>query len=529
MNTARIASQAPAAALPPAAPVAPAARPEVVSEVQDQVSLGAAPQAPPATAAAAPAPAPAAPAAASAAPAAPSVPSTLFLEEPHRYEEVAGVPGMAVATVHAEDMATPQARQILGSEMLQYLSAFPSTTAVLTVAPGERQSSVMVAGKPDAVAQARLQGVYQVVQHLASSDSIKAAAKVYPSEFHAVKAENAEGTLHSLRLPGPQTAETVSTALAEGGQPMQYEQVRQLIHNLPPGRIALLVPGPSAAGKSGVASKIAEFAKEVGRNTVDLMGDMYFKDVDQPEYPKTATGSHYWDHVEFMDMGKLKNDIADLVGKGEAETPVYNFQDVRPGGWRMPTTVTGFREEQPKHMAMGENDILVIDSLHAANEEIVEHLEGMGLPHATIYLDSPSADDRLLRRLVRDYESRGGRTPKETFDIWDLTTWPGEKDFVRPTILQLDPAQDVFLITKFPKDLGLDRAQLEKRSAEMAELGLAPSYEAYGAKTEDLPALARKEEARLNAIVADEKAEPKDKARAQTALDRLRQSPKYQA
>lgn len=517
MEIVRITSaQAPVAT---SAPAAPAPRQEAPAEVQDQVTLGTAPSRKSATPAT-PAPTTPAPAPERCGTPAPP-PETLMMEE------VPGVPGMLIGDVEPSKMANPQARQILAEEMLQYLGAFPSATAVITVAPGETASEVMVANRPDAVAQAKLAGVYQVVQHLASSDSVKENARRYPSSFQAVKAENADKTVHSLRLPGPQTAATVAASLSEGGKPMQYEQLRNLIHNLPQGRIALLVPGPSAAGKSGVASKIAEFAKEVGRNTVDLMGDMYFKDVDQPDYPKTATGSHYWDHVEFMDIAKLKSDIGDLVGKGEAETPVYNFQDVRPGGWRMPTTVTGFREEKPQHMEMGPNDILVIDSLHAANEEIVEHLEGMGLPHATVYLDSPSSDDRLLRRLVRDYESRGGRLPHESFDIWDLTTWPGERDFVRPTILQLDPAQDVFLITKFPKDLGLDRAQLEQRSKEMAEYGIPPSYEAYGAKVEDLPALARKEESRLAAIVADEKADPKDKSRAQTALDRLRKAPKY--
>src|SRR5690606_5036552 len=98
-------------------------------------------------------------------------------------------------------------------------------------------------------------------------------------------------------------------------------------------------------------------------------------------------------------------------------------------------------------ISLGAEDLLVIDSLHAANEEIVSHLNKLGLEHATIYMDSPQADDRLLRRMVRDYEHRGGRLPHESFDIWDLTTWPGEKDFIRPTILQMDPAKDVFLVT----------------------------------------------------------------------------------
>lgn len=125
---------------------------------------------------------------------------------------------------------------------------------------------------------------------------------------------------------------------------------------------------------------------------------------------------------------------------------------------------------------------LVLDSIHATSPEIMGHLEELGLSFVAVYADSAQPEDRLLRRIVRDYESRGGRAPEETIRMWDLTTWPGEVEFVRPTILNLDPVEDLFLVTQFPDDLGLSREELEERSRLLADLGVPPTYEAYAAR-----------------------------------------------
>lgn len=416
--------------------------------------------------------------------------------------------------------------------MKQAMRAWPQLTAVVGVGQSDgRQTRITVASRPGAVGKNRLEGIYEIVQRLASSDLVKEQARAYPSEFHTVRPLDSRGTLHELRLPGPQSAASVEALLADGGQWNRNDQVRRLIHELPRGRrVAVLIAGPSAAGKSTLIREIQQYAAEVGRKVVALQGDMYFKDVDTPGYPKTRRGTHYWDHVDFMDMDRFKSDIGQLIAKGCADTPVYNFQDVRPGGWRIPgINVTGYREPESRRLELGPEDILVIDSLHAANSEVVEHLRKLGLPHRTIYLDSPRADDRLLRRIVRDYARRGGRMPAETLDIWDLTTWPGEKEFVRPTILNLDPDQDVFLITHFPDDLGLSREEMEARAVLLDQYGLAPTYEAFRVPEGELPALARAEEKRLEQVLASPEAGEREKATAKRELERLRSAPRYAA
>ncbi|HXE73619.1 MAG TPA: hypothetical protein VNO81_13240 [Candidatus Nitrosotenuis sp.] len=527
MSTIRPTSQATLSAAPAAAPRPAPGHPEI----RDQVSLqgATAPEKAPAAPEKSLAPAGSAkslPTPASAAEARPAPPTTLLMEEP-RFEPVPGVPHIAVATVSPAEMARPQA---LAADMKAQMKAWPSLKAVISVASdGTGESQLLVASRPEAIKASRLEGVYEVVQRLASSKSIKEQARTYPCRFDVVHPLDKEGTLHQMHLAGRHDARSVAAALAEGGRINDLDQVRDLVHHLPRGkRVALLIAGPSAAGKSTIIKAVKQYAAEIGRNVTELMGDMYFKDVDQPGLPQTPKNTPYWDHIEFMDMPRFKEDIARLIKEGEADTPVYNFQDVRPGGWRIPTPFTGFREDKPRHIKLGDEDILVIDSLHAANAEIISHLDKMGLDHATLYLDAPTAETRLVRRLVRDYAERGGRLPKDGLDIWDNTTWPGEVEFVRPTILQMDPGYDTFLTQRFPKDVELDRAQLEERVALLDQYGLPPTYESIGAPAEQLGQMARDEEKRLEGVIADPATSEADRSRAQKALERLRSAPRYQ-
>jgi adenosine deaminase len=415
-------------------------------------------------------------------------------------------------------------------QMMRHMRAWPSVTSVIAVGKkGKGKSRILVGSRPDAIRGGSLQDVYEVMKRLSSSPSIKEAAKRWPSGFHVVKALNAEGTLHEVQLPGGQTPETLSLSLKEGGAPNRLDQVRALVESLPKGRrVALLLAGPSGAGKSSLIGQIRDFAKGQGRSVTDLQGDMYFNDIDSPKLPRTPDGSPYWDSTENMDMTRFKEDIASLIRDGKADTPIYNFKDIRPGGWRLPDVkFTGFREEKPRRIELGVDDILVIDSLHAANGQIISHLDSLGLPHATIYLDSERSEDRLVRRLVRDYNERGGILPRTSLDVWDRTTWPGEVEFVRPTILQMDPARDTFLVTKFPKDLGLSREEIERKVTLLEQYGLPPSHVVLRTPEDKLGELQLAEEKRLEELLKSGTMD--EQARVRTELERMRAAPFYHA
>jgi uridine kinase len=447
-----------------------------------------------------------------------------------QFKPVSGLPHIAVATVDRLNPLDTSHYSEIGEQMAGYMRAWPSITSVIALGQtGETESAALVKSRPDAVESSALDGVYEVMKRLSSSPSIKEAAKSFPSEFHVVRSLNNEGNFHEIHLPGKQTAETLSQALREGGQPNRLDLVKSLVESLPKGqRVALILAGPSSGGKSTLIKQIGEFAQAAGRTVVPLQGDMYFMDIDDINYPRNIRGALNWDSPEALDMPRLKGDISSLISNGSADIPVYNFNDIRPGGWRIPDVkFTGFREETAKKLEIASDDILIIDSLHAANEQIISQLKELGLPHVTIYLDSERAEDRLVRRVVRDYEVRGGTLPADGIKIWDETAWPGEKEYVRPTILQMDPAQDVFLVTKFDKDPGLSREEIDARSALLEEYGLAPTYDTFSASAEKLPEIARAEEGRLEEILRSTTANEPSKKKARRELDRIRSAPRY--
>lgn len=450
-----------------------------------------------------------------------------------KFHQVDGLSHISTGSVKASEVDTAGERQALADQMASYMQAWPNTKAVVTVVEGEgSQTSIIVSERPNAVEQPVLEGTYEVVQRLASSDFIKAQAHKYPSSYHAIAPFDEAGKAKQLVLPGDLDTKDVEKALAEGRTVNQYEHLQDLVSHLPQGeRVVLLVGGPSAAGKSTLISKLAEYAGERPLSVIE--GDMYFKDVDQAGYPTTTEGTHYWDHPDFMDIDQLKKDLTKLLETGESNIPVYNFMDTPPGDkrkwapeWRIPTTVTGFREDTPHHVTVADDSIIVLDSIHATHPEIVKYFEDKGLAYRNVYLDSPSSEDRLLRRIVRDYEKRGGRSVEESMGIWDLTTWRGEKEFIRPGILGLDPARDVALVLEFPNDIGLTREQMEAHGAAMKEFGISPSYNAFKTPIDDLAAFARKEETRLSEVLSSD-ADEKTKATAQRELDTLRAAPKY--
>ena len=257
------------------------------------------------------------------------------------------------------------------------------------------------------------------------------------------------------------------------------------------------------------------------RKVVAITGDMYFRDMDDPDYPLTSQGAYDWDHPDAMHVGELAGDISKLIEKGSADMPIYDFTAVPKGGWRHPVNgVTGARQDAKQHLELGANDILVIDSLHATNEAIVGPLTSTGLPHVSLYLDSARSEDRLLRRIVRDYATREG-TAERTISYWDLSTFPGEVHFIRPTLIQLDPAHDLYYVTKFGTDLGLTREQIEHKTAKLAEFGLTPTYAAFGTPDEKLPEFRDSEKTRLEGIISASKSTDAERATAQRSLDKL--------
>ncbi|MBM3461691.1 MAG: hypothetical protein FJX76_06275 [Armatimonadetes bacterium] len=310
-------------------------------------------------------------------------------------------------------------------------------------------------------------------------------------------------------------------ALVEGRSPNRYDQLDGFVDSLPQGkRVAVLLGGPSGAGKTRLIEKLQECAGD--RKVKVVEGDMFFWGTDCPGgIPKTKTGEIYWDHERYMDIPRLQNDLSTLLATGKVDLPVYDFNP-RPGSG----SFIGHRSDETRHVEVGADDIIVVDSVHAVNKSIVDTLETNQLPYRILFLDSPLAEERLIRRIVREYDVRGSLTAETTLNLWDNSTYQGEVEFIRPHLMSMDPARDLTMTLEFPSDVRMSRKEVGERVAAMAKYGLSPGYEAFRVKEDELPELAIREEQRLVDVLATSKDE-KALARAQKELDLLRNAPAY--
>lgn len=429
---------------------------------------------------------------------------------------------IVTTSVKPEDIDTPEERTEVSKELIALMREYPHASMAVGVVTGQTESQAIVASRADAVGTEDTVGVYEFVQRIGNSPSIKAQARAYPTSYQTVQPFDKQGLTDLVRLPGAHDPETLTEALAEGGATNNQAMLEELISSLPKGkRGVLLIGGPSGAGKSHLIRNLRELAGD--RNLVTIEGDNYFRDVDDPDYPRLDNDQHYFDHYNALDQATMKANFQSLIEEGQARVPIYDFGAIhgQEQDWDQPVrgVRVGYRD-----LELNQDDILVFDSLHATNSDLTGYLREKGLPVVSVYLDTPSANDRLVRRIVRDYHHRGGITPEQSMEFWDNTTRLGETEFIRPSMKDLDPVKDVFLITEFEGEPHISRSEISKRSEAMKNEGLMPEYEAYNRPANRMDRHALKVKAEFIAILADRNSSEEAKEKARKGLDMLEQA-----
>ncbi len=174
----------------------------------------------------------------------------------------------------------------------------------------------------------------------------------------------------------------------------------------------VLISGPSSSGKTTFSKRLAVQLLVAGIKPLTLSLDNYF--VDREKTPKDENGEYDFEALEALDIEKFNEDLNDLLSGKEVEIPKFNFE-------------TGKRFYNGEKMQMSENNILVIEGIHGLNPKLT-HL----IPQKAkfkIYVSAltsinidehnriPSTDNRLVRRLVRDYKYRS-YSAEETISRW---------------------------------------------------------------------------------------------------------------
>ncbi len=203
--------------------------------------------------------------------------------------------------------------------------------------------------------------------------------------------------------------------IAEALQEKKIVQIAEEIerrHQLPDPVRMVLITGPTSSGKSTFCKRLSVQLKACGLHPVSFSTDDYF--VNRIETPKFPDGSYDFDNFETVDHDYLQEDVLQLLAGEDVEVPEYNF-------------VTGRREFNGKKLHLDERSVLLIEGIHALNPKLTDLVPESSKFRifintvTSISLDDhnciPTSDNRLLRRIVRDY-NKGAFTARETIANW---------------------------------------------------------------------------------------------------------------
>lgn len=193
----------------------------------------------------------------------------------------------------------------------------------------------------------------------------------------------------------------------------------------------VLIAGPSSSGKTTFCKRLSVQLLASGVKPVQISLDDYF--VNRAETPKDENGELDYESIYALNIPLINEQFNALFRGEEVELPKYNFQ-------------TGISEKSGNKLHLGENNILLVEGIHALNPALTEQIADdkkfkiYASALTTILLDDhnyiPTTDNRLLRRIVRDYKYRGC-SAQETIHRWPSVR-AGENKWIFPYQEQAD-------------------------------------------------------------------------------------------
>lgn len=213
---------------------------------------------------------------------------------------------------------------------------------------------------------------------------------------------------------------------------------------------AIYISGPSSSGKTTTSKKLALNLNAKGYDTLVISTDDYF--VDRKDTPKKEDGSYEYEAVEALDIKLFNSHIKSLLNGDEIIKPTYNF-------------FTGEKEYKGKPISLKENQILIVEGLHAINEKLSSSIDKKNKlkiyisPFTPVGLDRhnhiSTTDLRLLRRMVRDYKHRG-------YSATDtLETWKGMRSSEEEYVYPYQREADMVINTSLSYEIGVLRTYAE--------------------------------------------------------------------
>jgi uridine kinase len=209
----------------------------------------------------------------------------------------------------------------------------------------------------------------------------------------------------SLAAINDQVQKGYSSELIKISEALHEKKVAQIadaIYNLRDKVRVVLISGPSSSGKTTFAKRLSIQLKVSGLKPYTISLDNYF--VDREQTPRDEKGEFDFESIKALDVDSFNRDLIKLLDGEEVELPKFSFEQ-------------GRRFYDKTFLQMDANGIIIIEGIHALNPELTALIPAE--KKYKIYVSAltslsfdrinriPTTDNRLIRRIIRDYKYRG--------------------------------------------------------------------------------------------------------------------------
>ncbi len=230
--------------------------------------------------------------------------------------------------------------------------------------------------------------------------------------------------------------------LAEALQEKKVIKISEMIQEHK-GVKMILISGPSSSGKTTFSKRLALQLQLAGLQPVNLSLDDYY--IDREKTPLDEDGEYDYEHLEALDLALLNEQLQDLLDGKEVVLPKYSFKE-------------GKSLRDDKTTQLNENDVLVVEGIHALNPHLIDKIDDRVQfkiyvsALTTISLDNhnyiPTSDNRLIRRIIRDYTYRG-TSAEDNIKRWESVR-RGEDHWIYPYQEEADVMFNSSLLFELP-------------------------------------------------------------------------------
>ncbi|MDR1863596.1 MAG: nucleoside kinase [Treponema sp.] len=214
--------------------------------------------------------------------------------------------------------------------------------------------------------------------------------------------------------------------IAEAFQEKKLYEIADRIYEKKDTVKTVLIAGPSSSGKTTTAKKLSIALKVMGIEPIAISLDDYYLGTDKT--PKDEKGESDFECLEALDVPFLNEQLLAFLAGEEITLPIFDFKQGRR------------REDGGRRIRLGRRTMLVIEGIHGLNDALTPQIKRetkfkLYVSALTqLNLDDhnriPTSDNRLLRRMVRDYQFRGAGAEK-TFRMWP-SVQRGERKHIFP-------------------------------------------------------------------------------------------------